>query len=62
MAFIRVVLKAAPPDGITIREIVAVTGMSRPWAYYRLTELAASGRAVRTGRARWGTTQQVGRP
>jgi hypothetical protein len=56
------VLSAAPPEGITIREIVAITGMSRRWIYYRLTELAASGKAVQTGRACWRTTPQGGRP
>jgi predicted DNA-binding transcriptional regulator AlpA len=56
------VLSAAPDEGISIGEIVAITGMSRRWIYYRLNELTAAGRAVQIGRARWRTVPQGGRP
>jgi hypothetical protein len=36
------VLSAAPEEGTSIREIVAVTSMSRRWIYYRLSELASA--------------------
>jgi S-DNA-T family DNA segregation ATPase FtsK/SpoIIIE len=61
-AFLWAVLSAAPDEGISIGEIVAITGMSRRWIYYRLNELASAGRAVQIGRARWRTVPQGGRP
>jgi len=46
-------LSAAPAQGISVPELIAVTGMSRRWVYYRLRELAAAGRAVQTTRGLW---------
>jgi len=46
-------LSAAPAEGISAAELIAVTGMSRRWVYYRLRELAAAGRAVQTTRGLW---------
>jgi S-DNA-T family DNA segregation ATPase FtsK/SpoIIIE len=46
-------LSAAPDEGISVPELVAMTGMSRRWVYYRLRELAAAGRAVQTTRGLW---------
>jgi DNA segregation ATPase FtsK/SpoIIIE-like protein len=46
-------LSSAPDEGISVPELVAVTGMSRRWVYYRLRELAAAGRAVQTTRGLW---------
>ena len=40
-------------EGISIPELVASTGKSRRWVYYRLRELAATGRAVQTTRGLW---------
>jgi len=53
---------AALDGGISVPELVAITGMSRRWIYYRLNELASAGRAVQIGRARWRTAPQGGRP
>jgi S-DNA-T family DNA segregation ATPase FtsK/SpoIIIE len=46
-------LSAAPAEGISVPELVAVTGMSRRWVYYRLRDLAASGQAIQTTRGLW---------
>jgi S-DNA-T family DNA segregation ATPase FtsK/SpoIIIE len=46
-------LQNAPDDGVTVADLMRVTGMSRPWTYKRLREHAAAGRAVQTGRGRW---------
>jgi S-DNA-T family DNA segregation ATPase FtsK/SpoIIIE len=47
------VLAAAPPEGIPVREIIAATGMSRRWVFYRLQQLAAAGLAVQMARGYW---------
>ena len=47
------VLCLAPDSGISIPELVAETGMSRRWIYYRLEELAVAGRAVQVARGLW---------
>ena len=47
------VLCLAPDPGISIPELVAETGMSRRWIYYRLEELAAVGRAIQIARGLW---------
>jgi S-DNA-T family DNA segregation ATPase FtsK/SpoIIIE len=46
-------LSAAPAEGISAAELIAATGKSRRWVYYRLRELAADGRAVQTTRGLW---------
>jgi hypothetical protein len=46
-------LSAAPDEGTSVPELVATTGMSRRWVYYRLGKLAAAGRAVQTTRGLW---------
>jgi S-DNA-T family DNA segregation ATPase FtsK/SpoIIIE len=53
-------LSAAPDDGVSVPELVAITGMSRRWVYYRLRELAAAGRAVQTTRGLWNIAPQGG--
>ena len=53
-------LSAAPDEGISVPELVAITGMSRRWVYYRLRELAAAGRAVQTTRGLWRIATQGG--
>ena len=35
------------------RELITATGMSRSWVYYRLQELASTGRAVQVSRGCW---------
>jgi S-DNA-T family DNA segregation ATPase FtsK/SpoIIIE len=51
------VLSAAPPEGIPVREIITVTGMSRRWVFYRLQQLAAEGLAVQMTRGYWRAAQ-----
>ena len=46
-------LADAPDEGITVPDLVTITGMSRRWVYYRLRELAAAGRVVQTARGQW---------
>ena len=52
-ALLWAVLCLAPDSGISIPELVAQTGMSRRWIYYRLEELAAVGRALQVARGLW---------
>jgi hypothetical protein len=53
-------LAAAPDEGISVADLVAVIGMSRRWVYYRLGKLAAAGRTVQTTRGLWRVTPQSG--
>ncbi len=53
-------LAAAPDEGVSVPELIAITGMSRRWVYYRLRELAAAGRAVQTTRGLWRIVPQGG--
>jgi S-DNA-T family DNA segregation ATPase FtsK/SpoIIIE len=53
-------LSAATDEGVSVPELVAITGMSRRWIYYRLRELAAAGRAVQTTRGLWRIASQGG--
>ena len=46
-------LSLAPDDGTTVPELMTATGMSRPWIYLRLRELAESGQVVQVSRGRW---------
>lgn len=48
-----VALLAAGPEGVTVARLVALTGMSRRWVYYRLGELAESGRVLQVARGAW---------
>jgi DNA-binding IclR family transcriptional regulator len=52
----------APPEGITVPELIDQTGMSRRWVYYRLRELADAGRAVQTERGTWRLADSNGDP
>jgi DNA segregation ATPase FtsK/SpoIIIE-like protein len=47
------VLSAAPPEGVPVREIIAATGMSRRWVFYRLQQMTAAGLAVQMVRGYW---------
>jgi S-DNA-T family DNA segregation ATPase FtsK/SpoIIIE len=47
------VLSIAPEDGITVPELMDETGMSRPWVYQRLQELARTGQVTQVSRGRW---------
>jgi S-DNA-T family DNA segregation ATPase FtsK/SpoIIIE len=46
-------LVVAPPEGTTVPDLMAETGMSRPWIYLRLRELAEQGQVVQVSRGRW---------
>ncbi|HKR48721.1 MAG TPA: hypothetical protein VJT72_03915, partial [Pseudonocardiaceae bacterium] len=48
-----IALRRALGHGLSVRELMAATGMSRSWVYYRLHEHAHTGRAVQVSRGRW---------
>jgi hypothetical protein len=52
-AILWVALSLAPDDGITVPELIEATGMSRPWIYLRLRELADMGQVIQVSRGRW---------
>jgi S-DNA-T family DNA segregation ATPase FtsK/SpoIIIE len=53
-------LSLASDEGVTVPELMDQTGMSRPWVYQRLQDLARSGQVVQVSRGRWraGTTSE----
>ena len=46
-------LRRAGPQGVTVAELLAVTGMTRPTLYRRLSAHAKAGRVVQTVRGSW---------
>ena len=46
-------LVPAPPEGATVPDLMNTTGMSRPWIYLRLRELADEGHVIQVSRGRW---------
>jgi biotin operon repressor len=46
-------LSLAPDDGVSVPELMEATGMSRPWIYLRLRELAEQGHVIQVSRGRW---------
>ncbi len=46
-------LSLALEDGISVPALMSATGMGRRWVYYRLRELADTGRAIQTERGNW---------
>jgi hypothetical protein len=46
-------LVVAPPEGTTVPDLKTETGMSRPWVYLRLRELADQGQVIQVSRGRW---------
>jgi S-DNA-T family DNA segregation ATPase FtsK/SpoIIIE len=46
-------LHRAPDTGMSVPDLMAITGMGRTWIYDRLQELAAQGRATQVARGRW---------
>ena len=50
----------APDEGVPVPDLMRQTGMGRRWVYYRLTELAAAGRATQVTRGQWRATPDVG--
>jgi hypothetical protein len=54
-------LLAAPEDGISVPELVKITGMSRRTLYRRLTEYVRTGRAIQVHRGHYrGATPEIG--
>lgn len=43
----------ALPEGTTVPGLMAETGMSRPWVYQRLADLAGAGQVYQVSRGRW---------
>ena len=46
-------LVIAPPEGTTVPDLMTATGMSRPWIYLRLRDLADQGHVIQVSRGRW---------
>jgi S-DNA-T family DNA segregation ATPase FtsK/SpoIIIE len=46
-------LLRAPDHGLSVRDLMAATGMGRTWVYDRLQEHATAGRAIQVSRGRW---------
>jgi hypothetical protein len=55
-AILNDMLSSAPAEGIPVGELIRATDMSRRWVFYRLSQLAAEGRAVQTVRGHWRAT------
>jgi hypothetical protein len=53
-------LSLAPDDGISVPALMTATGMGRRWIYYRLRELANTGRVVQTLRGTWRIAESDG--
>jgi S-DNA-T family DNA segregation ATPase FtsK/SpoIIIE len=49
-------LRHAGPEGVSVADLVKITGKGRTWVYERLRELATAGRAVQTIRGHWRAT------
>jgi S-DNA-T family DNA segregation ATPase FtsK/SpoIIIE len=54
-------LRHGGPEGVSVGQLVKITGKGRTWVYERLRELAATGRAVQTIRGRWRAADAHGR-
>jgi S-DNA-T family DNA segregation ATPase FtsK/SpoIIIE len=48
-----VALLLAPQDGTTVPDLMTATGMSRPWIYLRLRDLADQSHVIQVSRGRW---------
>jgi len=46
-------LSLAPDAGVSVPDLMTITGMGRRWVYYRLQALAAEGRAIQPTRGMW---------
>jgi len=53
-------LSFAPPDGITVPELISQTGMSRPWVYQHLSDMTRRGQVTQVSRGRWRATTTPG--
>lgn len=52
-AMLWVALVLAPDEGTTVPDLMTATGMSRPWIYLRLRDLAEQGHVTQVTRGRW---------
>jgi len=52
-AILWAVLSVAPLEGVTVPELMTETGMSRPWVYQRLSDLARRGHVIQVSRGLW---------
>ncbi len=59
-AVLRDALQSAPEDGVSVADLMRITGMGRSWVYYRLADLAAAGLAIQTTRGCWRATPETG--
>ena len=53
-------LSLAPGEGISVPELMEQTGMSRPWVYQRLQDLARTGHVIQVSRGRWRASTTAG--
>jgi S-DNA-T family DNA segregation ATPase FtsK/SpoIIIE len=51
-----ITLREAPEEGLSVPELMMITGMGRTWIYDRLQSHAAADRAVQVSRGRWRAT------
>jgi S-DNA-T family DNA segregation ATPase FtsK/SpoIIIE len=49
-------LREAPDEGLSVPELMMITGMGRTWIYDRLQSHAAAERAIQVSRGRWRAT------
>jgi S-DNA-T family DNA segregation ATPase FtsK/SpoIIIE len=49
-------LSLAPDEGVTVPDLMQETGMSRPWIYQRLQDLARRRQVIQVSRGRWRAT------
>lgn len=52
-AILWAILCIAPPEGTTVPDLMDQTGMSRPWVYQRLSDMARTGHVIQVSRGRW---------
>jgi S-DNA-T family DNA segregation ATPase FtsK/SpoIIIE len=52
-AMLWVALVLAPKEGVAVPDLMTATGMSRPWIYLRLRELAEQDHVTQVTRGRW---------
>jgi S-DNA-T family DNA segregation ATPase FtsK/SpoIIIE len=55
-------LRQAPDDGLTVPELMKITGMRRTWIYDRLQNHATADRARQVARGRWRATDAYREP
>ena len=57
---LRDALASAPEEGISVADLMRVTGMGRSWVYYRLADLAAAGLVIQATRGCWRANPEAG--